>query len=329
MLWTCPLGFLRVGALNVGVLNKTKSALANPVLSKLISQFLNSHSSCSKTLNQNGSVFTWKLYLLYVYVKCVEDIKVVTITHLSPTVLKRDVFPTKRTFPQQNIEWLWLVRLGSWSFVGGWVKYWSFVGVWVRSWSFVGGRVKAGTEGQLLQDPIFSRILLWVQQHLCRWSTVALSIQTSFRLRCQHLKSTRGQGSFCSISGRISRFWVLVVFCHLYIWKCSPLFSLLVDVQTLVQRSWLLLGSPSNHLQIASFAITPPTHLITPPTLLITSHHITLHHPTNTPHHITRSRPKLCITGIPAPSCSRPVSMHWLGRNSWEQRWPRQLDLTE
>ena len=186
-LWTCPLGFLRVGALNVGVLNKTKSALANPVLSKLISQFLNSHSSCSKTLNQNGSVLTWKFYL---YVKCVEDINNNHRSHLSSTVLKRDVLrPTKRTFPQENIEWLWLVRLGSWSFVR--VKSWSFVGGWIESWSFVGGRVKAGTEGQLLQDPIFSRILLWVQQHLCRWSTVALSIQTSFRLRCQHLKSTR------------------------------------------------------------------------------------------------------------------------------------------
>ena len=207
--WTCPLGFLRVGALKVGVLNKTKSALANPFLSKLISQFLNSHSSCSKTLNQNGSVLTWKFYL---YVKCVEDINNNHRSHLSSTVLKRDVLrPTKRTFPQENIEWLWLVRLwlvrlGSWSFVRvkSWsflgVKSWSFVGGRVESWSFVGGRVKAGTEVQLLQNPILSRILFGVQQ-CCRWSTIALCIQTSFRLMCQHLKSTKGQFLFNFLGG--------------------------------------------------------------------------------------------------------------------------------
>ena len=96
------------------------------------------------------------------------------------TTLKRNVFPTKRTFPQENIEWLWLV----WFLVGG------------------GRGVEAVMVSQLLQNPILSRILLRIQ--IRRWGrTIVRCIQTFFPFLLHSLMCQR-----CAKGGFLSPFFL-------------------------------------------------------------------------------------------------------------------------
>ena len=67
---------------------------------------------------------------------------------------RRHVLPTSETFPQKNIEWLWSVQLGP----------------------LAGGQVDAGLEGQLVQNPILSGILLRIK--LRRFGTIVFCIKT-------------------------------------------------------------------------------------------------------------------------------------------------------